>query len=652
MNTIVLAKLVPDIRHIPPDAWDLRRGTLRRNKLRLIPNPMDDRALRFALAVREVWGGTVTVLSMGPPAAADLCYRALAYGADSAVLVSDPACAGADTLATSHVLARAIAHIQPAGSPLIFSGMQSPDGDTAQVPVQVAALLGLHVVPYVTDVRITDGSLELSGIGSGGSVETRLDRNVASVITCTDQLPSLPFHLPLPSLIRAARHGISRLTATDLELDKSRVGLAGSATRVVTIAVADSVRRESTFIDWAAQSEQGPSHLAEVLRRSLQDGGGAVQRSKPAPRRTGEPSPPSGPGGAVWAVMDPVVDPDRLGILDHARKIADQMDVATVAVVVESGGMLDTRLAEIVSKAGATEVLQVSRSEPSHGNGKPGPLETAHCLEAASRHFAPRVILLPASPEGRVSAPYLAARLDAGLTADCTDFEVGDYRMRKNGTRRTFPGTLFQIRPALGGNIQATIVSPVNIENGLPQLATVRPGPSVDHAPPGSFSRIEWISPESDDRGARDLVSRAADHARSADAGVDIARCKVLVSVGRGVSGPDQIDTLAGSLVTSIRRRFDVEVELAASRMVVDRGDLERDRQVGQTGNVVAPDVYIALGISGAAQHRAGMEGSATIIAVNSDEEAPIRHISDVFVHGRVEEVVPALINALEEMNG
>ena len=128
---------------------------------------------------------------------------------------------------------------------------------------------------------------------------------------------------------------------------------------------------------------------------------------------------------------------------------------------------------------------------------------------------------------------------------------------------------------------------------------------------------------------------------------LDLSLTSTAIKMDAG--GSEGIAAFAEPLAEAVRNRFDADVEVSASRMVVDAGVVERDRQVGQTGKVVKPDIYLALGISGSAQHRAGMDGSHTIVSVNSDAEAPIRHISDVFVHGRVEDVVPELIRALSD---
>lgn len=650
IHIVVLLKLVPDIRHIPDDAWDLDRGTLKRNRLKLIPNLLDDRALALALAIRRTWGGQVTALSMGPPRADEICARALAFGADEAVLVTDKACAGSDTLATSFVLSRAIDRLSGSREELlVIAGMQSPDGDTAQVPVQVAAGLGASVVPYLTDVAVADEQLDYSAIASSGSVAGRLERGrLPAVLTCTEQLEAVPFHTSLERLRDAARVPVGKLTASDLGLTDEQVGLAGSATRVVRISVSESVRRDVEFIDWPGHTnpELTAGHVVERLERGLSGPerapASSAEEPSPAVGRPGTHGPGDSPVlRAVWAYLGAQPEADRLAILAHARAIATSMECATVACAI---GSSRDDLRGPVGRAGATELLLIQTDD------RLDPVGEALALEAAVRNFRPGVVLLPASPEGRVSAPYLAARMGAGLTADCTGFEVKDFSMRRKGERTIYHDMLYQKRPALGGNIEATIVSPRNVERDLPQLATVRPGPTVPQEGAGPVPVHIWQAPTmtGDDAASRSLA-RPVPAAAAESSRVEIERCKVLVSVGRGVGGSDGIAQFAEPLARALKIRFEIDVEVSASRMVVDAGDLGRERQVGQTGKTVKPDIYIALGISGSAQHRAGMEESAMILSVNSDAEAPIRTISDVFVHGRVEEVVPGLIRAIEQ---
>ncbi len=653
IKIVVLAKLVPDIRHIPVDAWDTERGTLRRNRLRLIPNALDDRALALALRLRDQWGGHITVISMGPPGAEELCSRALAFGADDAVLISDPACAGSDTLATARVLAAAVtavaegpaANMPPADRMVLLAGLQSPDGDTAQVPIQVAAFLQVPIVPYVTSAVVEPMRLELEVMTGRGTSVAAVDQDMLPVmVTCTDQLPRLPFHASLDTVDRAARIGTRIVTAADLHLKPGEVGLAGSATRVVAITGSPTARRAGNLVRWPQHGavSQEADAVVERIASVLSGTSGRLPVQSPVAAGDGN-GVGSDVNGAVWALVD--ASSADFGLVSEARRIARAMRCGCVACCITPPENL---LRGQLARSGAASILAIDVG----ASDDPGVVALA--VEEAIRRYHPAVLLIPATPEGRVMAPYLAARLGAGLTADCTRFDVRDFTMRRDGKRVTYPNHLHQVRPALGGNILATIVSPVNVDRGLPQIATVRAGvlqPAewpMTELPVHRFRANEPVR-----RGALGVPAEAVVPAPAQGAGttesreVAIESCAVLVSVGRGVGGTQGIEKLAQPLADAIRSRFKVETEVSASRAVVDAGDSARERQVGQTGKTVRPDIYIALGISGAIQHRAGMEESGMIIAVDVDENAPIRGLSDIFIHGRVEDVVPPLIAAL-----
>jgi len=658
IKIIVLAKLVPDIRHIPEDAWDTARGTLRRNRLKLVPNALDDRALALALRVREQWGGRITVISMGPHAAEELCSRALAFGADDAVLVSDSACAGSDTLATARVLAAAITSV--AEDPmLLLAGVQSPDGDTAQVPVQIASFLELPVVPYVISATVGPTSLELQAIAHHGTARTALDSGSFPVmVTCTDQLPRLPFHASLEQVDRATRIDTRVLTAADLHLEPAEVGLAGSATRVVAITGSPSARRAGTVVRWPQPGTvaQETGTIIERIASVLSGDTGSVGSPPGDYRDIGALPVPDGEKregieGAVWVLVDS--RSVEFGLVSEARRIARAMGCECVACSMTPP---DAELRTQLARAGADSILTIDAGvvsrESAHDSAARDPTVVAFAVEEAVRGHQPAVLLVPATPEGRVMAPYLAARLGAGLTADCTGFEVRDFTMRRDGKRVTYPNHLHQVRPALGGNILATIVSPTNTDRGLPQIATVRPGvfppaewPMTD--PPAHRFSASTAFPGASRLPGRMAAEPRAEVAEGAAEGVSIESCTVLVSVGRGVGGVRGIEEYAQPLADALRNRFKVATEVSASRAVVDAGNSARERQVGQTGKTVRPDIYIALGISGAIQHRAGMEDSGMIIAINVDEDAPIRSLSDIFIHGRVEDVVPQLTDTL-----
>lgn len=242
----------------------------------------------------------------------------------------------------------------------------------------------------------------------------------------------------------------------------------------------------------------------------------------------------------------------------------------------------------------------------------------------------PQIALMGATVIGRDLGPRVSSSLTSGLTADCTELEIGDYDDKKSG--KHYEGLLYQIRPAFGGNIVATIVNP----DHRPQMATVRSGVMQKNIYEGECKK-EVVYPEvSKYVPAEDFVVKVLDHHVEA-AKHNLKGSAIVVAGGYGVGskeGFDQLFELAHLL----------HGEVGASRAAVDAGWVDHDRQIGQTGVTVHPKVYIACGISGQIQHIAGMQDSGIIISVNNDPDAPINKIADYVINGNVEDVVPKLI--------
>ena len=242
----------------------------------------------------------------------------------------------------------------------------------------------------------------------------------------------------------------------------------------------------------------------------------------------------------------------------------------------------------------------------------------------------PQVCLLGATVIGRDLGPRVSSSLTSGLTADCTQLEIGDYEDKK--TKKQYKDLLYQIRPAFGGNIVATIVNP----DHRPQMATVRSGVMQKALYEGK-AKGEVVYPE-----VSKYVSQEAYVVKVLERHVQQAKhnlkgAPIVVSGGYGVGSKEGFDML-------FKLAKELHGEVGASRAAVDAGWVDNDRQVGQTGITVHPKVYIACGISGQIQHIAGMQDSGIIISINSDPDAPINRIADYVIVGTVEEVVPKLI--------
>ncbi|MBO6160661.1 MAG: electron transfer flavoprotein subunit alpha/FixB family protein [Bacteroidales bacterium] len=242
----------------------------------------------------------------------------------------------------------------------------------------------------------------------------------------------------------------------------------------------------------------------------------------------------------------------------------------------------------------------------------------------------PQICLMGATVIGRDLGPRVSSSLTSGLTADCTQLEIGSYTDAR--TKVTYDNLLYQIRPAFGGNIVATIVNPEH----RPQMATVRSG-VMQKALYDGKARGEVVYPDVDKYvSAEAYVVKVLDHHVEA-AKHNLTGASIVVSGGYGMGSKEGFDML-----------FDLakvlHAEVGASRAAVDAGFCDHDRQIGQTGVTVHPKVYIACGISGQIQHIAGMQDSGIIISINSDPDAPINKIADYVIVGTVEEVIPKLI--------
>lgn len=242
----------------------------------------------------------------------------------------------------------------------------------------------------------------------------------------------------------------------------------------------------------------------------------------------------------------------------------------------------------------------------------------------------PQIVLIGSTCIGRDLSPRISSALFSGLTADCISLEIGDYEDKKK--KKTYTNLLYQIRPAFGGNIVATIINP----NNRPQMATVREGIikkeiyNINHKGKTIFHETtKYISKS-------DFVVKIIER-RTESSKVDIKNASVIIAGGYGVGSKENFGLLYDLANT-------IGAEVGASRSAIDAGFSESERQIGQTGIIVRPKLYIACGISGQIQHVAGVRGSSIIIAINIDPEAPINAIADYVVTGNIEIIIPKMI--------
>lgn len=310
-----------------------------------------------------------------------------------------------------------------------------------------------------------------------------------------------------------------------------------------------------------------------------------------------------------------VVQKVAIELLGKARELADSLNEKVVALLL--GYEISGQAKELIGY-GADKVLCADERELLQYNTEP----YAQAITQIVNEYKPAVVLIGATTIGRDLGPRLSARLTTGLTADCTGLAISDDR------------DLLMTRPAFGGNLMATIIC----KEHRPQMSTVRPG--VMRAKPLDPSRSGEVVPVKIHFDKSKFKVKILETVKEQKNKIDITEAKVLVSGGRGVGNAEgfaMLEKLAETL----------NAEVSASRAMVDAGIMPHDRQVGQTGKTVRPDLYFALGISGAIQHLAGMEESEFIIAINKDKYAPIFNTADIGIVGDVKKVVPILTERL-----
>ena len=312
-----------------------------------------------------------------------------------------------------------------------------------------------------------------------------------------------------------------------------------------------------------------------------------------------------------------------LELLTKGRELADRLGVKLEAVAMgENIAGIEKELA----KYGADTVWVADDKIFSPFRTLPHTSALCGLIEAEK----PQIVLFGATPVGRDFAPRVSSALHSGLTADCTQLEIGDHKDAKTG--KEYKDLLYQIRPAFGGNIIATIVNP----DHRPQMATVREGVmrKAEAAKPaaGEVKQITWRDYVKD----TDLLVKIIDR-QIEERKINIKGASVIVAGGYGMGSKENF-----KLVHELADVLGAEV--GASRAAVDAGFTEHARQVGQTGVTVRPKLYIACGISGQIQHTAGMDQSSMIISINTDPDAPINKIADYAITGDVNEVIPKMI--------
>lgn len=609
MKTAVCVKYVPVVSRI---TFDYASKTIIREGVPSEVNPFDVLGLVRAVELKSGPGDEVVALSMGPPQAAEGLTTCLALGADRAVLLSDRALAGSDTLATARALRLALEREKP---DLIVCGRNSADAETGQVGPELAELLG---IPHISQVRKLDYQADGKGIVAERITDEGyqvIDCSLPALVCVTEGVAAETF-ANREQMAAAREKPIEELSCAQLAEDLSQFGLEGSPTWVADIRLVKPTRL-GMMIE-GESPEAAARQVAELLG----------ERLAALPRTAGDEP---GPGGgntavrypdnrdkSVWVVAETAGAGLRRVTLELLGKARELAAVTHSAVETTLIGAASPEIIAELAAYGADRVLTLD-------NGGLGPVcsrGVAAALAAAMAAARPYAVLFAATADGRDLAARSAARLGLGLTGDAIDLEIDA------------EGRLVQLKPALGGNVIAPILSKT-----LPNMVTLRPGLLTPLAPDYTAMAAVEVLPAPALAGA-DIILRES-HYQEDSGGIALAQAKVVMGVGMGLGGPE-------NLPAARELAAEMGAVLATTRNAVHAGWLPQQLQVGISGRAIAPQVYLAVGIRGVFDHTVGVQKAGAIIAVNTNRRHPIFKAADYGIVGDWREYLPALARELQ----
>jgi electron transfer flavoprotein alpha subunit len=612
-------------------------GLMDRTKAKSIINIDCQFGLEAGLQLRKQHpDARLIVCSMGPKSFETSLRTAISMGYDEAYLLSDRKLAGSDTYATGLAISTMLKHLgftKDSKDPfIILAGRQTSDGDTAHVPSQVAENIGIPQATFVESVKADgNGNVIAKRIIEGGYQMLKLPIPCVISLTPTGIPPRKP---SLSGAIRARSLNITTFGIEDIGLGTEKIGLNGSPTIVVKVVNIVSERPPITM-----SVGHNEAALVDSLIANLKKGGNVLEKKeKIAKKEVGHPDFPekdfrNGAKGIItWAeVTNGKISRPSLELLTPARNLATQLGNDTKVLTLVIGKNVHT-LTQTLIEHGSDEVILVENDK----------LEEYLVLPFSSifaqviKKIKPEIALFAATTSGRELAPRIGMKTNSGVTADCTGLEIGEYVDKKE--KVIYKPILESRRPTYGESKLATILGFV-----CPQISTARAGTfEVPKRIEGRQGFVSVFNPVLNDK---DFVVEILKTVRGEGGLQNLFDADIIISGGRGATGDNLglIKALAEALKTE-----GINAEWASSRPVVDEGIVEYARQIGQTGKTIRPKVYIAVGVSGAIQHIAGMKESEKIIAIDHNPKAHIFHYADFGIVGEYTDIVPELIERVK----
>jgi electron transfer flavoprotein alpha subunit len=633
LTIISLIKQVP----LPSEMRMGEDGLMDRTKAKSIINIDCQFGLEAGLQLKKQHPESrLIVCSMGPGSFETSLRTAVSMGYDEAYLLSDRKLGGSDTYATGLAISTMLKHLgftKDSKNPfIILAGRQTSDGDTAHVPSQVAESIGIPQATFVESVK-TDGAGNVIAkrIIEGGYQMMKLPIPCVISLTPTGIPPRKP---SLSGAIKARTLKITTYGIDDIGLGTEKIGIDGSPT--IVAKVVNIVSERPPIIMSAGHTE---ASLVDSLIANFKKGGNVLEKKEDvAKMETEQPDFPEkdfrdGARGIItWAeVTNGTISRPSLELLTPARNLSKQLGTGTQVMTLMIGKNV-RHLAQTLIEHGSDEVILVEDDK----------LEEYLVLPFSSifaqviKERKPEIALFAATTSGRELAPRIGMKTNSGVTADCTGLEIGHYVDKKE--KVIYTPILESRRPTYGESKLATILGFV-----CPQVSTARAGTfEVPIRIEGKQGIVSSFQPVLHDK---DFVVEILKTVRGEGGLQNLFDADIIISGGRGTTNDSLglVKALAEALIEK-----GVNAEWACSRPVVDEGVTEYPRQIGQTGKTIRPKVYVAVGISGAIQHIAGMKEAGKVVAIDHNPKANIFHHADFGILGEYQDILPELIERVK----
>ncbi|MCL2072647.1 MAG: FAD-binding protein [Marinilabiliaceae bacterium] len=633
MIIVSLIKQVP----LPTEMRMGEDGLMDRTKAKSIINIDCQFGLEAGLQMKKKYpDARLIACSMGPQSFETALRKAISMGYDEVYLLSDRKLGGSDTYATGLAISTMLKHLgftKDSKEPfIIFAGRQTSDGDTAHVPSQVAENIGIPQATFVERVEADEnGYIIAKRIIEGGHQMMKLPIPCLISLTPTGIGPRKP---TLVGAIKSRKSKINVFGVDDINLSTEKIGLSGSPT--IVSAVYDIVSDRPPVM---MAEGQGEKQLIDDFINRFNSGGNILQKEETKEKETKDlPDFPTvdirngAKGILTWAeITNGKIARPSIELLTPARNLANQLGEDTKITTLLIGKNVEP-LAETLFEHGSNEVIIVEDDRLQEYLVLP----FSDIFAQVIKERKPEIVLFAATTSGRELAPRIAVKTGSGVTADCTGLEIGNYVNRKK--KEIIYPILHSRRPTYGESKLATILG-----FEFPQISTARAGtfemPLQQKGRKGILSTFKPLIKE--DHFKVEILETV----RGAGGLQGLFEADIIVSGGRGTVGDDL--KLIKDLTQELQNQG-IKAEWASSRVVVDAGITEYARQIGQTGKTVRPKVYVAIGISGAIQHIAGIKESGKIVAIDQNPKASIFRHADFGIVGRYEDIVPELIERVK----